>query len=148
MWNNFLLLLHFRVAVNISEALYQVISKKNFGFGVLKQFDSTCLVPNFFSKKHSTLMCLSNLLPTCTLGTLSRWLCLLPDKEYVHLERKRGGGRCFFTQIEPNWPLPYSTVPVPWLKDARPAGWVTYCSICPRTMARAKNRADKGSILL
>ena len=30
----------------------------------------------------------------------------------VHLERKRGGGWCFFTQIEPNWPLPYSTVPV------------------------------------
>ena len=31
-------------------------------------------------------------------------------KEYVHVERKRGGGRRFFTQIEPNWPLPY-TVP-------------------------------------
>ena len=30
----------------------------------------------------------------------------------VHLKRKRGGGWCFFTQIEPNWPLPYSTVPV------------------------------------
>ena len=26
--------------------------------------------------------------------------------------------------------LPYSTVPVPGLRDARPAGWVTYCSIC------------------
>ena len=33
-------------------------------------------------------------------------------KEYVHLERKREGGWCFFTQIEPNWPLPYRrTVP-------------------------------------
>ena len=27
---------------------------------------------------------------------------LLKVKEYVHLERKRGGGWCFFTQIEPN----------------------------------------------
>ena len=33
----------------------------------------------------------------------------------------------FFTQVEPNWPLP-SNVPVPWLRDATPAGWVTYCS--------------------
>ena len=66
----------------------------------------------------------------------------------VHLKRKRGGGWCFFTQIEPNWPLPYSTVPVQWLRDARPTGWVTYCSICMReTMPRAQNRAGKGSIL-
>ena len=26
--------------------------------------------------------------------------------------------RCVFSQIEPNWPLPYSTVPVPLLRDA------------------------------
>ena len=66
----------------------------------------------------------------------------------VHLERKRGGGWCFFTQIEPNWPLPYSTMPVPLWRDARPAGWVTYCSICASTMLRAQNRAGIGSILL
>ena len=30
------------------------------------------------------------------------------SKEYVHLEGKRGGGWGFFTQIEPNWPLPYT----------------------------------------
>ena len=34
------------------------------------------------------------------------------------------GNRCVFTQIEPNGPLPYSTVPVPRLRDSRPAGWV------------------------
>ena len=73
--------------------------------------------------------------------------CVVP-KEYIHLEGKRGGGGSFFTQIEPNWPLLYGTVPVPWLRDARPADWVTYCSICASTMPRAKNRAEKGSILL
>ena len=30
---------------------------------------------------------------------------------------------------------------------ARPADWVTYCSICASTMPRAQNRAEKGSIL-
>ena len=76
------------------------------------------------------------------------YVASIRTKEYVHLERKRVGGWCFFTQIEPNWPLPYSTVPVQWLRDARPAGWVTYCSICASTMLRAQNRAGKGSILL
>ena len=41
----------------------------------------------------------------------------------------------------------YSTVLVPRLMDARPAGWVTYCSICASTMPRGQNRAGKGSIL-
>ena len=31
-------------------------------------------------------------------------------------------------------PLPDSTVPVPLLRDARRAGWVTYCSICASTL--------------
>ena len=45
--------------------------------------------------------------------------------------RKEKGWRWhFFHQIEPNWPLPYSIMPVPRLREARPAGWVTYCSIC------------------
>ena len=61
---------------------------------------------------------------------------------------EKAGSRLAFSQIEPNRPLPYSTVPVPWLRDARPAGWVTYCSICASTMPRAQNRAGKGSILL
>ena len=39
---------------------------------------------------------------------------------------EKGWGQCFFRQIEPIWPLPYSTVPVPRLRDARPMGWVTY----------------------
>ena len=59
---------------------------------------------------------------------------------------EKGGGQCFF-QIEPNWPLPYSTVPVPRLRDARPAGWVTSFSICVSTKLRAQNRTAKGSIL-
>ena len=61
---------------------------------------------------------------------------------------EKGGGRRFFSQIEPNWPLPYSTVPLPLLRDAKPAGWVTYCSICVSTMLTAQNRAAKCSILL
>ena len=69
------------------------------------------------------------------------------SKEYVHLKGKRGGGGRFFTQIEPNWPLPYSTVSVPWLRDARAAGWVTYCSMREYN-AESQKRADKGSILL
>ena len=39
--------------------------------------------------------------------------------------KEKGWGRLFFPQIEPIWPLPYSTVPVPQLRDVRPAGWVT-----------------------
>ena len=74
----------------------------------------------------------------------------LQTKEYVQCTSREEmwGGWCFFNQIEPNWPLPYSTVPVPLLRDARPAGWVNYCSICASTMPRAQNRAEKGSILL
>ena len=53
-----------------------------------------------------------------------------------------------FSIIEPNCSLPYSTVPELGLRDARPAGWVTYCSICASTMPRAQNRAAKGSIIL
>ena len=55
-------------------------------------------------------------------------------------EEKRVGGQRFFCQIEPNWPLPHSTVPVPQLREAMPAGWVTYCSICASTMPRAQGR--------
>ena len=58
------------------------------------------------------------------------------------------GSRLVFSKIEPNWPLPYSTVPVPHLRDARLAGWVTYCSISASTLPRAQNRTGKGSILL
>ena len=88
--------------------------------------------------------------PVSSIYTLCTVQCTqftLYSKEYVHIDRKWGGGRCFFTQIEPKWPLLYSTVPVPWLKDARLAGWVTYCSICASIMLRAKNRGEKGSIL-
>ena len=38
----------------------------------------------------------------------------------------KGRGRHFFTQIDPNWPLPYSAVPVPLLGDTRPAGWAPF----------------------
>ena len=61
---------------------------------------------------------------------------------------EKGGGRHFFHQVEPNWPLPYSTVQVPQLRDARQAGWVTFCSICASTMPRALNRTAKGSTLM
>ena len=40
------------------------------------------------------------------------------------------------------------TVPVPQLRDAKPACWVTSFSICASTLLRAQNRAAKGSILL
>ena len=60
---------------------------------------------------------------------------------------EKGWGRCFFCQIAPNWPLPYSTVPVPWLRDARLCRLLLY-SICANTMPRVQNRAGKGSSLL
>ena len=44
--------------------------------------------------------------------------------------KEKGWGPHLFHQIEPNWPLPYSTVPVPRLREARPAGLVTYWGIC------------------
>ena len=62
--------------------------------------------------------------------------------------KEKAGSGLVFSLIEPNWPLPCSTVPVPRLRDARLAGWVTYCSICASTMPRAQNRAGKGSILV
>ena len=67
-------------------------------------------------------------------------------------KKEKAGSRLAFSLIEPNWPLPYLTVPVARLRDARPAGWVTFCSICASTiqctMPRAQNRTAKGSILL
>ena len=51
--------------------------------------------------------------------------------------KEQVGGRHFFPQIEPNWPLRYSTMPVPQLKDARSAA-VKYCIICASTMPRAQ----------
>ena len=65
----------------------------------------------------------------------------------MHLERKRGGGWRFFSQIEPYWPLPYSTMPVPLFRNARPADWVNWFIICGSIMPRAQNRVAKGSIL-
>ena len=59
----------------------------------------------------------------------------------------KGRGLNIFSQIEPNWPLPYSTMPLPWLRDARPKGWVNCFSICASTMPRAQNWTAKCSIL-
>ena len=42
---------------------------------------------------------------------------------------------------------PCGTVPVPLLRNARPAGWVNCFSICASAMPRAQNRTVKGSIL-
>ena len=74
----------------------------------------------------------------------------LDDKSHrISTARKvKAGSRLVFSLIEPKWPLPYCTVPVPLLRDARPAGWVTFCSICVSTMPRDQNRAAKGSIVL
>ena len=72
------------------------------------------------------------------------------DKSHrISTARKvKAGSRLVFSLIEPKWPLPYCTVPVPLLRDARPAGGVTFCSICVSTMPRDQNRAAKGSIVL
>ena len=56
---------------------------------------------------------------------------------------EKGWGQRFFRQIEPNWPLPYSTMPIPRFRNARPTGWVTYCSICTSTMPRAQKKNRK-----
>ena len=53
------------------------------------------------------------------------------------------GCRLVFSLIEPNWPLPYITVPVPLLRDARPAGWVSCFSLCASTMPRAKQGSKR-----
>ena len=45
----------------------------------------------------------------------------------------KGGERHFFHKTDP---CRTDTVPVPRLRDARPAGRVTYCSICASTMPR------------
>ena len=58
-----------------------------------------------------------------------------------------GGGRHIFSQIEHHFPLPYSSMPVRLLRDARPAGWANCFSICLSTMPTAQNRTAKGSIL-
>ena len=50
-----------------------------------------------------------------------------PPIEKVQQERKGVGG--YASSIKLNWPLPYRTGPVTRLRDTRPAGWVTYCSI-------------------
>ena len=47
----------------------------------------------------------------------------------ITARKEKGWRRHFFHQIETNWPLPYSTMacmPVPRLREARPAGLVTY----------------------
>ena len=62
--------------------------------------------------------------------------------------KEMAGCRLVFSLIESNWPLPYSTVPVPLLRDARMAGWVSCLSICASTMPRAQDKAAKGSIIL
>ena len=64
----------------------------------------------------------------------------------ITARKEKAWRRPFFHQIEPNWPLPHSTVPVPQMRDARPASWVTYCSIC--AMPWAQNRTGKDSILM
>ena len=69
------------------------------------------------------------------------------DKWYTVARLEKAGSRLVFSQIDPNWPLPYITVPVPLLRDARPAGWVNCFSIRESTMPSAQNRAGKGSIL-
>ena len=76
--------------------------------------------------------------------TFNNWKLLPVDKYIIQLDGKREGGRRVFYQVEPNWPLAYSTMPVLGLRDARPAG----CSICESTMPRAQNRAAKGSTLM
>ena len=63
---------------------------------------------------------------------LTFWLFTVTQKwnHRISTSRKeKVGERPFFHQDDPNWPLPYSTVPVPRLRDGRLAGWVTYCSI-------------------
>ena len=76
--------------------------------------------------------------------TFNNWKLLPVDKYIIQLDGKREGGRRVFYQVEPNWPLAYSTMPVLGLRDARPAG----CSICESTMPRAQNRVAKGSTLM
>ena len=68
----------------------------------------------------------------------------------VRTSRMEKGGRVTILLLNwtySNWPLPYSTVPVPLFRDARPAGWLNCFIICASTMPRSQNRAAKGSTL-
>ena len=47
------------------------------------------------------------------------------------------------SSIKLNLTDPCRTVPVPQLRDARPAGWVTNCSISGSTMQRPKTGQEK-----
>ena len=49
-------------------------------------------------------------------------------------------GQLVYSRIESNFPLPYSTMPVPQFKDARPTGWVTFYST---VYARVQRREPK-----
>ena len=60
----------------------------------------------------------------------------------------KGWGRHFFHQIEPNWPLPYSTMPVPQLRDAKAGGLGHLLQYFREYNAKTQNRAGKGSILM
>ena len=85
----------------------------------------------------------------CALWFKGRRLIMVGFPHRIITARKeKAWRRHFFHQIEPNWPLPHSTVPVPQMRDARPASWVTYCSICTSTMPWAQNRTGKDSILM
>ena len=83
------------------------------------------------------------------LNWLNSFLIVLHSSfSWAHREstarEERGWGLHFFRQIEPNWPLPYSTVPVPWLRDSRRAGWVTYCSTYMREYNPRAGQGRKG----
>ena len=85
----------------------------------------------------------------CALWLEGRRLIMVGFPHRIITARKeKAWRRHFFHQIDPNWPLPHSTVPVPQMRDARPASWVTYCSICTSTMPWAQNRTGKDSILM
>ena len=110
---------------------------------------------------HDTLVYISrNLSHVHTLvsplrqGHIRVYLLYFSIGTYTHriitARKEKGRRRHLFHQIEPNWPLPYSTVPVPRLREARLSGWVPLLQYMRKygTMPIAQNRTGNGSIQL
>ena len=105
-------------------------------------YPSKCLLTDSLSYKmstHRTSILLHKCLRVDSLSykKSTHRSYILKQRHLVSTHRGvKGVGNHFFSQIEPNWPLPYSTVPVPLLRDTRPAGHGSTVSVYARVQCR------------
>ena len=114
---------------------------------------SICLHDSLFVCSSVLFNMFSFLPPVCVASTVFDHSMITATDSWDHrvsTSRMEKGGRVTILLSNwtySNWPLPYSTVPVPLFRDARPAGWLICFIICSSTMPRSQNRAAKGSTL-